>query len=116
MLKFLVKVFISLYLLNMWIDKVDTLHVGRYCSEVYSVPSWPTLVDLDVKVTYRYFVLKFLVKVYINQYLLNMLMDIVDTLHIDRYWYQVLCCTITTHLDDLEVKVMDFEILYSGFC
>ena len=34
MLKFLVKVFISLYLLNMLMDQVDTLHVGRYGSEV----------------------------------------------------------------------------------
>ena len=46
--------------------------------------------------------LKFLVKVYISRYLLNMLMDIVDTLHIDRYWSQVLCCSIMTHLDGLE--------------
>ena len=47
----------------------------------------------------------------ISQYLLNM-MDQVDTLHVDRYWSQVLCCTIMTHLDDLEVKVMvtDLEI------
>ena len=34
MLKFLIKVFISLYLLNMLMDQVDTLHVGRYWSEV----------------------------------------------------------------------------------
>ena len=34
MLKFSVKVFISLYLLNMLMDQVDTLHVGRYWSEV----------------------------------------------------------------------------------
>ena len=25
----------------------------------------------------------------------------------DRYWSQVLCCTIMTHLDNLEVMVMD---------
>ena len=30
--KFLVKVFVSLYLLAMLIDRVDTLHVGRYWS------------------------------------------------------------------------------------
>ena len=29
MLKFLVKVFMSLYLLKLWLDQVDTLHVGR---------------------------------------------------------------------------------------
>ena len=40
-----------------------------------------------------------------------MLMDQVDTLHGDRYWSEVLCCTIMTHLDDLEVKVMDLETL-----
>ena len=43
-------------------------------------------------------------------------MDQVDTLHIDRYWSEVLCCTITTHLSDLEVKVTDLEILCESFC
>ena len=52
---------------------------------------------------------KFLVKVFISLYLLNMLMDRVDTLHIDRYWSEVLCCTIMTHLSDLEVKVKDLR-------
>ena len=35
-------------------------------------------------------------------------MDQVDILHVGRcmYWSEVLCCTITTHLRDLEVKVM----------
>ena len=32
MLKFLVKVFVSLYLLNFFMDQVDTFHVGRYWS------------------------------------------------------------------------------------
>ena len=41
----------------------------------------------------------------------HMLMDQVDTLYVDRYWSQVLCNTIMTLLDDLEVKVMDLEIL-----
>ena len=36
----------------------------------------------------------------------NMLMDQVDTLRVGRYWSEVLCCTITTHLSDLEVNVM----------
>ena len=57
------------------------------------------------------FCVKVLVNVSISLYLLNMLMDKVDTFHVDRYWSQVLCCTITTHLDDLEVKVTDLEIL-----
>ena len=51
---------------------------------------------------------KFLVKVFICLYLLNMLMDQVDTLYVDRYWSQVLCCIITTQLDDLGVKVTNF--------
>ena len=52
--------------------------------------------------------LNFFVKVFISLYLLNMLMDQVDTLHVGRYWSEVLCCTITTHLINLEVKVTDF--------
>ena len=42
-------------------------------------------------------------------------MDQVDTLRIDRYWSEVLCCTIMTHLSDLEVKVTDLEILCLSF-
>ena len=38
-----------------------------------------------------------------------MLMDQVDTLHVDRYWSEVLYCTIMTHLSDLEVKVSYFR-------
>ena len=54
--------------------------------------------------------LKFLVKVFMRLYLLKLLMDQVDTLHVGRYWSEVLCCTIMTHLGDLEVKVTDLEI------
>ena len=54
--------------------------------------------------------LKFLVKVFMNLYLLKLLMDQVDTLHVGRYWSEVLCCTIMAHLGDLEVKVTDLEI------
>ena len=56
--------------------------------------------------------LKFLVKVFKSLYLLNMLMDQVDTLHDGRYWSEVLCGTITTHLGNLEVKVTDLELFY----
>ena len=42
-------------------------------------------------------------------------MDQVDTLHIDRYWSEVLCFTITTHLSDHEVKVTDLEICVRVF-
>ena len=38
-------------------------------------------------------------------------MDLVDTLPDVRYWSEVSCCTTTTHISDLEVKVTDFEIL-----
>ena len=60
--------------------------------------------------------LKFLVKVSISLYLLDLLMDQVDTLHIGRYWSEVLCSTIMTHLGDLEVKVSDFEMSCKSFC
>ena len=40
------------------------------------------------------------------------LMDQVDTLHGGRYWSKVSCCTITIHMVDLEVKVMDLKILF----
>ena len=99
MLKFLVKVFMSLYLLKLWMDQVDTLHVGRYWSEVLCC----TIIT--------HFLLKFLVKLFMSLYLLKLLMDQVDTLHVGRYWSDVLCCTIMTHLGDLEVKVTDLEFL-----
>ena len=57
----------------------------------------------------KFHVYKFLVKVSRTLYLLNMWMDLVDTLLPARYWCKVLCCTIVTHLSDIEVK--DFEIL-----
>ena len=56
-----------------------------------------------------------MVKVFISLYLLNVLMDQVDTLHVGRYWSEVLCCIITTHLADTEVKVTDLEILCLTF-
>ena len=55
--------------------------------------------------------LKFLVKVFKSLYLLNLWMDLVDTLPDVRYWSEVLCCTIKTHIGDPEVKVADFKIL-----
>ena len=54
---------------------------------------------------------KFLVKVFVSLYLLTMLIDRVDTLHVCRYWSEVLCSTIMTYPGDLEVKVTDLEIL-----
>ena len=67
----------------MLMDQVDDLHDGRYWSEVYAVPSWSTLCDLEVKVTdFENFMLKFFIKDLRSLYLLNMLMDQVDTLHV----------------------------------
>ena len=57
------------------------------------------------------FCVKILVKFFMSLYLLNMFMDQVDTLPVDRYWSEVVCCTIMTHMDDLEVKITYFEIL-----
>ena len=54
--------------------------------------------------------LKFLVEVFMSLYLWKLWMDQVDTLHVGRYWSEVLCCAIMTHLGDLEVKVTDLEI------
>ena len=55
--------------------------------------------------------LKFLVKVFKNLYLLNPWMDLVNTFPDVRYWSEILYCTITAYIGDLEVKVTDFEIL-----
>ena len=43
------------------------------------------------------FCVKLLVKDFISLYLLDMIMDQVDTLHVGRYWSEVLCGTIMTH-------------------
>ena len=37
-------------------------------------------------------------------YLLKLWMDQVDSLHVGRYWSDILFYTIMTHLGDLEVK------------
>ena len=50
MLKFLIKVFIIPYLLNMLMDQIDTLHLVDIGLKFYAVPSLPTLDDLEVKV------------------------------------------------------------------
>ena len=39
-------------------------------------------------------------------------MDLVDTLHVARYWSEVLCYTLKTHLHDLQVKVIDSELSF----
>ena len=42
-------------------------------------------------------------------------MDLVDTLIDVRYWSEVLCCTIITHISDLEIKVTDFKFYVKIF-
>ena len=112
MLMFLVKVFKSLYLLKLLMDQVDIMHVGRYWSEALCCIIMTHLGDLEVKVTDLEILCEsFWFKFFLSSYLLNMLMDQVDTLHVGRYWSEVLCCIITTHLGDHEVKVTDFKIL-----
>ena len=37
-------------------------------------------------------------------------MDLVDTLPVVQYWSEVLYSTIITHLRNLQVKIIDFEI------
>ena len=37
--------------------------------------------------------------------------SIVDIFPVVRYWSEVLCLTILTHLSDFEVKVIDFIVL-----
>ena len=110
MLKCLVEVFKSLYLLNPWMDLVDTLPDVRYWSEDLCCTIMTHISDLEVKVT-GFEILKFLVEVFRSLYLLKLQLDLVDTFPDVRYWSEVLCCTIITHISDLEVKVIDFEIL-----
>ena len=50
-----------------------------------------------------------------NKFISNMYMAQVDTLCVGRYWSEVLCCTITKHLSDLEVNVMGHRFIrFSG--
>ena len=55
--------------------------------------------------------LKILVKVFKSLNLLNLWIGLIDTSSDVRYWSEFLCCTITTYINDLEVKITDFEIL-----
>ena len=90
-------------------DRVDNLHIDRYWSKVLCCTIMTHLGDLEVKVLDLEILLKFLVKVFVSLYLLNTLIDHIDTLHVDRYWSEVLCFSIMTHLSDPEFKVSAFE-------
>ena len=87
------------------LDRVS-LPVRKYRKSYCSHPGVGVSVGVGVAQ-----MLKFLVKVFTSLYFLKLLMDQVDILHVGRYWSEVLCCIIMTHLGDLEVKVTDLEIL-----
>ena len=56
--------------------------------------------------------LKILVKGFVSLYLLKLLMDQNDPLHVGRYWSEALC---TTHLGYLEVKVKELNFCVKDF-
>ena len=85
-------------------DFLFSLPVQKYRKSFCSQPGVVVSVGVAQNV-------KVLVEVFMSLYLLKLWMDQVDTLHVGRYWSEVLCCTIMTHLGDLEVKVTDLEIL-----
>ena len=79
-------------------DQVDTLHVARFWSEVLRSTIMTHPSDLEVKVTdLDILCLSFWLKFFKSLYLLTMLMDQVDTLHVARYWSETLRSTIMTH-------------------
>ena len=66
------------------------LHEVHRAIVVTSVVPVYVYVYVYVRVTFR-------LKFFISLYLLTMLMDQVDTLHVARYWSEVLRSTIMTH-------------------
>ena len=73
MLKFLVKVFKSLYFPNPWMDLLGTLPDVRHWSEVLCCTIATHIGHAEVKVTdFENFKLKFLVKVFGSLYLLRL--------------------------------------------
>ena len=104
-----------MYLLNFWMDLVNTCHAGRYLSKVLCCTILIPLNDLQGH-GIRNFMLKFLVKVIKSLYLLTHLIELVDTLPDVIYWSKVLCCIIPTPVSDLDVKVTDIEILFCSTC
>ena len=95
-------------------DLVDILPNVINWSEILCYTILIHISDLEVKVT-DFEILCFSVKVFKSLYLLNLWMDLVDILPDVRYWSEVLCCFISTHISDLEIKVTDFEILCLSF-
>ena len=52
-------------------------------------------------------------KVFKRLYVLNLWMEVGYTCPFVRYWSEVLCFTIPTHMNDLEVNIRDFENIYA---
>ena len=81
--------------------------------KIYSQPSWPNSLTFRSRSwTLKFSLcirLKFLVKVFTSLYLLNFKMGLVDTLHLARYWSEILCYTLMTQLRDFQVKVIDLN-------
>ena len=76
----------------------------------HSVPLGHGHILINIKV------LKFVLKSFTSQYVLNMKMDEVYTLHVGRYWSEVICCAITTHLGDFEIKVTYMYLEILSYC
>ena len=96
MLKFLVKVFKSLYLLMHFIELVDSV---RYWSKILHCIIPPPLscqLPLGQGHGLRNFTIKLIVEVLNSLYLLMHGMDLVDTWSNVTYWSKALFCTIPT--------------------
>ena len=87
---------------------VNSIPIVSYWSEDLCCTIPTHLGDLKVKVM-DFEIFKFLVKVFRCTSLLNMWMDLVDTLPVVRYWSDVSCCTVLIHINDLEIRVVDFK-------
>ena len=74
----------------------------QFCTFVFSSPiqnyrkSYCSHPGVSVRVRVAQ-MLKYLIKVFVSLYLLTMLIDQVDTLHVGRHWSEVLCSSIMTH-------------------
>ena len=83
--------------------------VRKYRKSYCSHPGVSVGVGIHIRVGVAQ-MLKFLVQVFISLYLLNVLMDQVDTLHVGRYRSEVLCSTIMTHPHGLRNFVLKFLV------
>ena len=58
---------------------------------------------------FRKNMLKFLVKVFNRLYPLTLCIEVVNICAGIWYLFEVLCCTLRTHMSDIEDKVIDIE-------